>query len=82
MRTHAQMLSRKRATRVVSLVLIVVGAVTLVTTTLGANDLPRNTLFDHLEVATLWFVAAGAFVGLSRIWGELAERTRPGSEKF
>ena len=40
MRTHAQMLSRKRATRVVSLVLIVVGAVTLVTTTLSANDLP------------------------------------------
>jgi energy-converting hydrogenase Eha subunit G len=82
MRTQAQMLSRKRATRVVSLVLIVVGAVTLVTTTLSANDLPRSTLFDHLEVAALWFVAAGAFVGLSRIWGELAERTGPGSEKF
>ena len=81
MRTQAQMLSRKRATRVVSLGLIVVGAVTLVKT-LSANDLPRNTLFDHLEVASLWFVAAGAFVGLSRIWGELAERTGPGSEKF
>ena len=81
MRTQAQMLSRKRATRVVSLGLIVVGAVTLVTT-LSAHDLPRNTQFDHLEVASLWFVAAGAFVGLSRIWGELAERTGPGSEKF
>ena len=82
MRTQAQMLSRKRATRVVSLVLIVVGAVTVVTTALSANDLPRSALFDRLEVATLWFVAAGAFVGLSRIWGELAERTGPGSEKF
>jgi hypothetical protein len=75
------MLSRKRATRVLSLVLIVVGAVTLVTTPLSADDLPRSALFDHAEVAMLWFVAAGAFVGLSRIWGELAERTGPGSEK-
>lgn len=81
MRTQAQMLSRKRATRVVSLVLILVGAVTFVTTALSVKDMPRSALFDQLEVAALWFVAAGAFVGLSRIWGELAERSAPGSEK-
>jgi hypothetical protein len=75
------MLSRKRATRVVSLVLLLVGVVTFVTTALSVKDVPRSALFHQLEVAALWFVAAGAFVGLSRIWSELAERSAPGSEK-
>ena len=81
MRTQAQILSRKRATRMVSLALIVVGAMTFLTTALSVKDLPRSALLDHFEVAALWFVAAGAFVGLSRIWGELAERSAPGSVK-
>ena len=80
MRTQAQMLTRKTATRMVSVALIVVGAMTVLKTALSANDLPRAAVLDHFEVATLWFVAAGAFVGLSRIWGELAERNAPGSE--
>ncbi len=81
MRTQAQMLSRKRATRMVSLALIVVGAIRFLTTALSVEDLPRSALVDHVEVAALWFVAAGAFVGLSRIWGELAERSALGSGK-
>ena len=81
MRTQSQMLSRKRATRMVSLALMLVGAMTFLTTALTVKDLPRSALFDHFEVAALCFVAAGAFVGLSRIWGELAERSAPGSEK-
>ena len=81
MRTQAQILRRKKATRVVSLVLILVGALKVLTTALSLKDMPRTALFDQLEVAALWFVTAGAFVGLSRIWGELAERSAPGSEK-
>ncbi|HEY7445953.1 MAG TPA: hypothetical protein VH701_26225 [Vicinamibacterales bacterium] len=81
MRTQEQLLSRKRATRTVSLALMVVGALTLLTTALGANDLPDGARLEAFEVAALWFVAAGAFVGLSRIWGELAERSAPGSGK-
>jgi hypothetical protein len=81
MRTHAQMLVRKRATRIVSLVLIAVGAMTLFATALSEEDLPPSALIEHFEVAALWFAAAGAFVGLSRIWGELAERTAPGHEE-
>jgi hypothetical protein len=68
------MLSRKRATRIMSVALIGVGAMTLLTTVLSAKDLPPSALVDHFELAALWFVAAGAFVGLSRIWGEMAER--------
>ena len=81
MRTQAQILSRKKATRVVSLVLILVGALKFLTTALSLKDMPRTALLNQLEVAALWFVTAGAFVGLSRIWGELAERSAPGSEK-
>jgi hypothetical protein len=74
-------LNRKKATRILSLALIVVGAMTLLMPALRGNDLPDAALFEHFEVAALWFVAAGAFMGLSRIWGELAERSAPGSEK-
>jgi len=81
MRTQTQILSRKKATRVVSLVLILVGALKFLTTALSLKDMPRTALLDQLEVTMLWFVTAGAFVGLSRIWGELAERSAPGSEK-
>ena len=81
MRTQAQMLSRKRATRVVSLALFMVGVMTFLTTALGVKDLPSSALVDRFEVTALWFVAGGAFVGLGRIWGELAERSAPASEK-
>ncbi len=81
MRTQAQMLSRKSTTRKVSLALIAMGAFTMLMTALSANDLSREVFFDHFEVAALWFVAGGAFVGLSRIWGELAERAGAGAEK-
>jgi hypothetical protein len=81
MRTQAQMLTRKRATRMLSVGLIVVGAITLVKTAMSVEGLPPSAVFDHFELAVLWFVGAGAFVGLSRIWGELAERTAPGKEQ-
>ena len=80
MRTQAQMLTRKRATRVVSVALIAMGAMTLLTTALSAGELAR-TAFLGFGVAALWFVAAGAFVGLSRIWGELADRAEPDRDK-
>jgi hypothetical protein len=54
---------------------MVVGAMTLVTTALNVDDSTGGALFDRFELSALWFVAAGAFVGLGRIWGELAERT-------
>lgn len=78
MRTQAQMLNRKRATRVLSVALMVVGAVTLVAAARSVEGLPPSEVLNHFELASLWFVAAGAFVGLSRIWGELAERAAPG----
>ena len=81
MRTRAQMLNRKRATRIVSLALIGVGAMTFVAAAMRVESLPPSAVLDHFELAALWFVAAGAFVGLSRIWGELAERTAPGGDK-
>jgi hypothetical protein len=81
MRTQAEMLARKRATRKLSVALIAVGALTLLAPALDARDWSLAFLFDHFEVAALWFVAAGAFVGLSRIWGELAERAAAGGEK-
>jgi hypothetical protein len=75
------MLSRKAATQGVSVVLMAVGAVTLVTSALTAGDLPIGAVIEHFEVAALWFVAAGAFVGLSRIWGELAAREASGTRR-
>lgn len=40
-----------------------------------------DAFFYRFELSALWFIAAGAFVGLSRIWGELAERAATGGEK-
>ena len=80
MRNREQMLMRKKATRFLSVALMVVGALMVVTSALSAKD-PGPAFSMQLEVAALFFVVAGAFVGLSRIWGELAERTPPDSEK-
>jgi hypothetical protein len=81
MRTQEQLLRRKSTTRKLSLALIAMGAVIMLMTVLSAKDLSSEAFFDHFEVAALWFVAAGAFVGLSRIWGELAERAGAAGEK-
>jgi hypothetical protein len=81
MRTQAQMLSRKRTTRKLSVGLIAIGAVTMLMTMLSATDMSPDAFFDRFELAALWFIAAGAFVGLSRIWGELAERAGADGEK-
>jgi hypothetical protein len=57
----------------VSAALFVMGAMTLLMAALRAREMPDANILDF-EVAALWFVGGGAFVGLSRIWGELAER--------
>jgi hypothetical protein len=35
----------------------------------------------RVEIGALWFIAAGAFVGLGRLWGELADLKEQGSAK-
>ena len=81
MRTQEQLLRRKRTTRKLSLALIAMGAVTMLMTALSAKDLSPDAFFVHFEVVALWFIAGGAFVGLSRIWGELAERAGASGER-
>jgi hypothetical protein len=72
LRTSKQKNARKIATRVVSVFCMVVAVAKAIQMfTLGFAS---GNLFLQFEPVYIWALLGGAFMGLSRIWGELAEK--------
>jgi len=71
------LIQRKKYTNIVSIACIVIGVIRVATVLvhIRTGDSSPFSLLAQSEPAYLWFIAGGAFRGLSRIWGELAQMT-------
>ena len=82
MRTYSQIKQKQKLVRMVGALLFVLGlanfALVIVSVYGGAHSDADNL---RLEIGALWFTAAGAFLGLGRLWGELADMKAQGSAK-
>lgn len=73
MRTPNEKHKRKLFTRVISIFCLVIGVLRSVWLLVHIATLPESFLglLGAFEPVYLWFLVGGAFMGLSRIWGEL-----------
>ena len=76
MRTVAQRNKRKTFYRVISVVFIVIGAAKMTMALLAHGKAPGAEFPAQIESALMWFLFAGTWVALSRIWGELADSSK------
>jgi hypothetical protein len=72
LRTSAQRNRRKTVYRALSVAFILIGLVHL-GIALSQGDIHDGAFPTKVDTALLWFLFAGTWVALSRIWGELAE---------
>ena len=73
MRTAAERKRRRIMYRVISVVFILAGVAKAIATMLDLHSGRLTSRFPQMDEAFIWFVLAGTWVAISRVWGELAD---------